>query len=264
MVTYQTIEVDERDGFAEVTLNRPDVLNALDEQMATELRDAFREIREQRGVRAVLLKGAGRAFCAGGDVRVMEGSVDDNPAAFFEVPLERIHEAARELAELPLPVVGAIHGFASGAGFNLALCCDLLVSSAEARFNQAFVRIGAVPDTGGTFWLPRLVGAARARELFLLGELIDAKQALTMGIVNRVVPAESLLTEARALAAKLATGPTQTYAEIKSLVLRSAGSTLSEALDAEREAQLRNAATADFKEGVTAFVQKRPARYQGR
>ena len=157
-----------------------------------------------------------------------------------------------------------MHGFVSGAGFNLALCCDLLLCGTETRFNQAFVRIGAVPDTGGTFFLPRLAGTRRAMEMFLLGDFIDARQALEYGIVNRVVPSEGLLDEARALARRLANGPTGTYAEIKDLVRRSATSTLEEALDAERDAQLRIASSRDFAEGVRAFFDKREAKFEGR
>ena len=215
-------------------------------------------------LRVVLLRGEGRAFCAGGDVKAMSESLGDNPGRFFEEPLRKIHAAGLALARLPRPVVGALHGFVSGAGFNLALCCDLLVCSRETRLNQAFIKIGLVPDTGGTFFLPRLVGNARARELFMLGEFVDADQALAMGIVNRVVPPNELLQEARALTKKLAAGPTRAYAEIKQLMLRSSSASLPEALDAEHEAQMRIGSTHDFEEGVRAFLDKRPAKYEGR
>jgi 2-(1,2-epoxy-1,2-dihydrophenyl)acetyl-CoA isomerase len=264
MKSYETIKTDIRDGYLELVLDRPEMLNALDEQVAEELCDLLDRIREDGEVRAVLLRGEGRAFSAGGNLKDMERSLVGNPAEFFEEPLKKIHEAALALAGLPLPVVGAVHGFVSGAGFNLALCCDLLLCSAETRFNQAFIRIGAVPDTGGTYFLPRLAGVARAMELFLLGDFVDAERALAVGIVNRVVPADDLLTEARELTRRLATGPTKAYAEIKQLVLGAATATLSEALDAEREAQLRIAATEDFKEGVRSFFQKRDPNYLGR
>lgn len=264
MADYETIRAEIDKGCLELALNRPETLNPLDGEVADELMDALDSARDDDEVRALLLRGGGRAFSAGGNLRAMERSLDGNPAEFFEEPLGKIHEAALALARLPLPVVGALHGFVSGAGFNLALCCDLLLCSPETRFNQAFVKIGAVPDTGGTFFLPRLAGTRRAMELFLLGDFIDAGQALDYGIVNRVVPAEGLLDEARALAHRLANGPTGTYAEIKELVRRSANATLEEALDAERNAQLRIASSRDFAEGVRAFFDKREAKFEGR
>ena len=264
MFNYETIEVVTGEGYVELILNRPEVLNALNERVVEELCDVLAWIGEHDDVRAVLLRGEGRAFCSGGNLKEMERSLDGNPAEFFEKPLARIHDAALSLARLPMPVVGAVHGFAAGAGFNLALCCDLLLCSPETRFHQAFVRIGAVPDTGGTFFLPRRVGYTRALEMFLLGDFVDAEQALEIGIVNRVVPEDELLRKARELARRLAAGPTKAYAEIKQLVLGSAVASLPEALDAERQAQLRIAATGDFAEGVTSFFEKRSPRYQGR
>lgn len=264
MTGYETIRAESGEGYLELVLNRPERLNALDGQMADELCDVFRRIEQREDVRAVLLRGQGRAFCAGGDLKEMERSLDGNPAEFFEVPLAKIHAAGLALARLSRPVVGVVHGFASGAGFNLALCCDLLMCDPQTRFNQAFVRIGAVPDTGGTFFLPRLIGPARARELMFLGDFIDAQRALELGIVNRVFAADELLERARDCVRRLAAGPTRSYAEIKQLVRRSANSTLAEVLDAERDAQLRIAASADFEEGVRAFFEKRPARFEGR
>jgi len=263
MASYETIKTETRDGYLELTLNRPELLNPLDQQSAEELCDALEKIRERDDVRAVLLRGEGRAFCAGGNVKQMEGSLDGNPAEFFDAPLGKIHEAALALTQLPRPVVCAIHGFASGAGFNLALCCDLILCSSDARFNQAFVRIGLVPDTGGFFSLPRRVGTTRAMELFLLGDFVDAEQALAFGIVNRVLPADRLVEEARELARRLAAGPTRAYAEIKRLLLQSSGASLSETLDAERQAQLRVAESQDFKEGVRAFFEKRAPSFRG-
>jgi 2-(1,2-epoxy-1,2-dihydrophenyl)acetyl-CoA isomerase len=264
MTNDKTIVVDHEDGVAEITLNRPAVLNPLDLQAADELCEALGRIRREQEARAVLLRGAGRAFSAGGNLQDMRRALDGNPAEFFEAPLQRIHDAALALTRLPLPVVGALHGFVAGAGFNLALCCDLLLCSEETRFHQAFVRIGAVPDTGGTFLLPRRIGMARAMELFLLGDFVDADRALSFGLVNRVVPADDLLTAARALARRLAEGPTRAYAEIKQLALGATTGTLAESLDAERQAQLRIAATSDFREGVRAFFKKRKARFEGR
>jgi len=264
MRSFETLRVETRDGILELVLDRPEMLNPLDQQAAEELCEVFAHVRASEEVRAVLLRGEGRAFCAGGNVKEMERSLEGNPAAFFEAPLGKIHEAVLALATLPRPVVGALHGFVSGAGFNFALACDFLLCSTETRFNQAFIRLGLVPDTGGTFFLPRLVGSRRAMELFLLGDFIEAGQALDLGIVNRVLPGEKLLDEARDLVRRLAAGPTGAYAEIKQLVLDSANATLPEALEAERQAQLRVAGLGDFKEGVRAFFEKRPPEFLGR
>jgi len=263
MERYETIRADIRDAYLDLSLNRPQVMNALNQQMAEEILDVLERIGDRDDVRAVLLRGEGRAFCAGGDVKEMERSLGGNPAEFFEGPLVKIHASASALADLPLPVVGAVHGFVSGAGFNLALCCDLLLCGAATRFNQAFSRIGLVPDTGGTYFLPRIVGAKRAMELMLLGDFVDAEYALAFGLVNRVFPEDQLLDSARQLAQRLASGPTRAYAAIKELVRRSSSGTLAETLDAELRAQLRTATTNDFQEGVRAFLEKRSPVFTG-
>lgn len=261
---YRTITVEQRDGYAELVLNRPEALNAINQSMAEELCEALGRLGRSAEVRAVLLRGAGRAFSAGGDVKDMQATLDSNPAEFFDEPLRKIHGAALALAELPRPVVCAVQGFASGAAFNLALGADFLLCSADARFNQAFVRLGLVPDCGGTYYLPRRIGAANALELFLTGDFIDAQRALALGLVHRVLPAESLTDDARAFTARLAQGPTRAYAEIKALVRASTVATLPATLDAERAAQVRLAATDDFKEGVRALLQRRQPGFTGR
>jgi 2-(1,2-epoxy-1,2-dihydrophenyl)acetyl-CoA isomerase len=263
-MSYETLRVEVRDGVLEVVLDRPDALNPLDEASAEELRDVFAGAPFQEGVRAVLLRGEGRVFCAGGNVKRMAESAGKDPTEFFDGPLGKIHDAARSLATLPLPVVGAVHGVAAGAGFNLALCCDLLLAAEGTRFNQAFVKLGLVPDTGGTFTLPRLVGTRKAMELFLLGDFVDADEALRLGILNRVVSQDRLVDEARELVARLAAGPTAAYAEIKQLLRDTATASFAEALELERQAQLRVGTTADFVEGVRAFLEKRPAGFRGR
>jgi len=264
MTGFGTIQAERGDGFLELTLDRPEMLNPLDEQVADELCAALASAERDDDVRAVLLRGEGRAFSAGGNVKVMERSLEGNPAAFFEQPLARIHEAALAVARLPMPVVAAVHGFVSGAAFNLAMACDFVLCAEGTRFNQAFVRLGLVPDTGGTYFLPRLVGLRRALELMMLGEFVDAERALGLGLVNRVVPAGELVPLARELAGRLASGPTRAYGEIKRLVHDSAARGLGEALDAERETQLRVAASEDFLEGVRAFLEKREPRFRGR
>src|SRR2546428_11798486 len=189
-MNYKTIELRFEKNVANLTLNRPEALNALNLEMGRELIDAFGRITDE-GARCVLLTGQGRAFCAGGDVKAMASS--DRVDEFFADALDMIHRAIATLADYPRVVIAAINGFASGAGMNLALACDLRIAGESARFNEAFVRIGAVPDCGGTYHLPRIVGWSRAAELMLLGDMGDAHEAERLGIVTRVVADEKLV-----------------------------------------------------------------------
>jgi 2-(1,2-epoxy-1,2-dihydrophenyl)acetyl-CoA isomerase len=264
-MNYETIQLTvNADATAVVTLNRPDALNALTSAMGQEIRAAIGEARE-RGARAIVLTGAGRAFCAGGDLREMrnmaqkEGRLD----AFFDEPLHIIHGCIRLIRETPLPIVAAVNGVASGGGCNLALACDLVVAAESAQFNQAFVKIGLTPDCGGTFILPRLVGLRRATALLMTGEMVDARRAVEMGMINSVVADDQLMTEALNLAKRLASAPTAALARIKALLEQSATSDYNTQLDLEHKAQLQSGLTNDFKEGVAAFIEKRPPRFTG-
>lgn len=246
---------------AVITLNRPRVLNAIDAHMARSLADAIAQIARDGSARALLLRGEGRAFCAGGDVaRFVEG----DPTAAIEAIIDPLHAALRALDALKLPTLAAVQGPAAGAGFSLALACDLCIAADDAVFTLAFARIGISPDSSSTYRLPRLVGARKALELAMLAEPVRAPEALALGVVNRVVPAADLASEATALARRLAQGPTAAYARIKHLVGRSLGNDLSAQLDLEREAFLAGTRTADFREGVEAFLAKRPAQFEGR
>lgn len=246
---------------AVVTLDRPQVLNAIDAHMARSLAAAIARIAQDGAVRAVLLRGEGRAFCAGGDVaRFVEG----DPAAAIEAIIDPLHAALRALDALKLPTLAAVQGPAAGAGFSLALACDLCIAAEDAVFTLAFARIGISPDSSSTYRLPRIVGTRKALELAMLAEPVRAPEALALGLVNRVVPAADLAREATALARRLAQGPTAAYARIKHLVGRSLGNDLSAQLDLEREAFLAGTRTADFKEGAEAFLAKRPAQFEGR
>lgn len=244
-----------------VTLNRPRVLNAIDAELARGLGEAIARIARDGTVRAVLLRGEGRAFCAGGDVaRFLEG----DPTAAIEAIIDPLHAALRALDVLKLPTVAAVHGPVAGAGFSLAMACDLCIAAQNAVFTMAYSRIGASPDGSSTYRLPRLVGERKALELALLAEPVDAAGALALGLVNRVVPDADLATEALSLARRLAEGPTAAYARIKHLVGHSLANDLSTQLDLEREAFLAGTRTADFREGAGAFLAKRPARFEGR
>ena len=267
-MSYETIRLEMRDppppAVACITLNRPAALNALTAAMAYEFHGAVNEARE-RGARAIILTGAGRAFCAGGDLREMQkiAEKEGRLEAFFDEPLKLLHGCIRLVRETPLPVIAAVNGVAAGAGCNFALACDLVIAAESASFNEAFVKIGLSPDCGGTFILPRLVGLKRAAELLMTGDTVSAGRAAELGMINRVVADDQLMDEAHKLAARLATAPTAALGRIKELLERSATNDYGAQLDLEHKAQLLSGQTKDFKEGVAAFIEKRPPKFQG-
>jgi 2-(1,2-epoxy-1,2-dihydrophenyl)acetyl-CoA isomerase len=263
-MSYETIDLEVRGIVGIVTLNRPDSLNALTTQVGHEFLAAVAEARSN-GARAILVTGAGRSFCAGGDLREMrkiaeqEGKVE----AFFDEPLRLLNDCILLIRRSPLPFIAAVNGAASGGGCNLALACDLVVAAESARFNQAFIKIGLVPDCGGTFILPRLVGWKRATELMMTGDVISAAQALEMGMINAVVPDDELRSHALAVAEKLAQAPTAAIGRIKELLELSATTDYAGQLELERKAQIQSGQTKDFREGVAAFLEKRPPKFVG-
>jgi 2-(1,2-epoxy-1,2-dihydrophenyl)acetyl-CoA isomerase len=245
---------------ATITLDRPDALNALTIPVKVALLEAFRSIGEDRSIRAVILTGAGRAFCAGQDLAERE----DPDAPPLDVELrERYNPIVRAIRTLDQPVIAAVNGVAAGAGASLAFACDLRIAAADARFVLAFGRIGLVPDSGATWFLPRLVGAARAAEIALVGDPIGADEALRIGLVSRVVPADTLMAEARATAERLAAGAPRANAMTKHALQRSWSIDLDDALDDEARLQGEAGATADHAEGLAAFREKRPPRFTG-
>jgi 2-(1,2-epoxy-1,2-dihydrophenyl)acetyl-CoA isomerase len=264
MMSYETLILEMHGTVGVVTLNRPDSLNALTTQVAQEFLNAVAEVR-RNGARAIVLTGAGRAFSAGGDLREMqkiaarEGKVE----AFFDEPLSLLNQCILLIRQSPVPFIAAVNGAASGGGCNLALACDLVIAGEGARFNQAFIKIGLVPDCGGTFILPRLVGWKRATELMMTGDVISAGRALDMGMINAVVPDEELSSGAIAMAEKLAQAPTAAIGRIKELLGASATNNYGEQLELERKAQIQSGQTKDFREGVAAFLEKRPPRFVG-
>jgi 2-(1,2-epoxy-1,2-dihydrophenyl)acetyl-CoA isomerase len=261
---FENIQFELRGPIGVITLNRPEALNALTVLMAQEVKAAIGEAR-QRGARAIVLTGAGRAFCAGGDLREMqkmaerEGRVE----AFFDEPLRLLNECVLAIRQTPLPFIAAVNGAASGGGCNLALACDLVFAGDSARFNQAFIKVGLSPDCGGTFILPRLVGWRRATELMMTGDVITAAQAFEMGMINAVAPDGELMAQALALAEKLAQAPTSAIGRIKELLEASATNDFGGQLELERKAQIRSGRTKDFREGVAAFIEKRPPTFTG-
>jgi 2-(1,2-epoxy-1,2-dihydrophenyl)acetyl-CoA isomerase len=260
---YQNLRLELAPPIATLVLNRPERLNALNLETAREVRAALEELRARADVRAVILRGEGRAFSAGGDIRGMVEWIErKQPEGFFDQPLAELHAMVRALWELPQPVIAAVHGVAAGAGMSLALACDLRLAAQGTRFNLAFINIGLVPDSGSTYTLPRLVGLGKALELALTGDFIDAAEAERLGIVNRVVPEAELLAQAEALAGRIAEKPAFAVARIKRVLHDSYARPLEAQLEAERRAQIEVAkGSPDFIEGVRAFLEKRPARF---
>ena len=259
-----TVLYEAADGVAMLTLNRPDKLNAFTEAMHGELARALDRIEADAGIRAVLLTGAGRGFCAGQDLNDRVMGEGDAPPDLGDT-LERLYNPLiRRICRLERPVVCAVNGVAAGAGANIALNCDIVLAARSAKFIEAFCRLGLVPDAGGTYILPRLVGAARARGLALLGEALSAEQAEAWGLIWRAVDDERLMDEAMALARHLATQPTKGLGLIKRALLASATNDLDAQLDLERDLQREAGRSEDYREGVAAFMEKRPAVFRGR
>jgi 2-(1,2-epoxy-1,2-dihydrophenyl)acetyl-CoA isomerase len=262
---YEQIAVDREGSVVRITLNRPDKLNALTAVMSDELMDAFEGAREDQDVRAVVVTGAGRGFCAGQDLTEFEAAYRSGGRPDIEEHLARtFHRLIPLIVETPKPVIAGVNGVAAGAGVSLAAACDVRVASEEARFTQAFVKIGLVPDSGGTWLLPRLVGYAKALELSMTGDVIDAREAHRIGLVNQVVETGDFSEELSSYAARLASMPTAAIGATKELLQASPASTLHQALDAEARAQARMGETDDHLEGVMAFAEKREARFHGR
>lgn len=258
-----TVLVDLTDGVLALVLNRPDRLNALTEDMHLALRAGIQRAHDDADVRAVLLTGAGRAFCAGQDL----GDRDPRkggPAPDLGQTLETYYNPTlRLIRSLDKPVVCAVNGVAAGAGANIALACDIVLAAQSARFIQAFAKIGLVPDAGGSWSLTRILGEARAKALALTAEPLPAQQAADWGLIWKAVADDALMDQARALALSLAAGPTLGLGLTKRLIQAAATNSLDEQLDLERDAQRKAGRSADYAEGVTAFLEKRPALFRG-
>lgn len=265
MKDLQTIDYRVEPEVAWIVLDRPDNLNAIDLTMAEELVKCLKAVSDERQIRAVVITGAGRAFCAGGDIKLMVSMVQDPDARYtFERALRVLNSAIIAIRNLPKPVLAAINGPAFGAGFNLALACDLRIASQGATFCESFVKIGLIPDAGGTFFLSRYVGLGLASELIFTGDVIDAERAERLGLVNRVVPNEQLEPAARELVERIAVAPTQAILRAKTLLNQGLVGALESQLAYELQAQTICSQTDDFREGVRAFVEKRGAQFKGR
>jgi 2-(1,2-epoxy-1,2-dihydrophenyl)acetyl-CoA isomerase len=253
-----------RDGYAVVTLNRPDRLNSFNPDMHALLAEAVGQVETRADIRAVLLTGAGRGFCAGQDLSDRVVSADSAPPDLGHTIGTLYNPLVRRLRALEKPVLCAVNGVAAGAGANLALACDIVLAARSASFIQAFCRIGLMPDTGGTYWLPRLVGTARAMGLALLGDKLPAAEAERIGLIWKCVDDATLMDEAHALARQLAAAPTRGLAAIKHAIHASSGNSLDAQLDLERDVQRELGKTHDYREGVRAFMEKRAPKFEGR
>jgi len=251
-------------GVLTLTLNRPEKLNAFNPEMHQALRQGLERAAEEAVVRALLLTGAGRGFCAGQDLAERDVRAGASPIDLSVSLASNYNPLVRRLRSLPKPVVCAVNGVAAGAGANIALACDIVLAARSARFVEAFSRIGLIPDSGGTYFLPRLVGTARALGLALLAESIGAEQAEQWGLIWKAVDDASLASEALALARRLASGPTQGYGLLKRAMNASNGNSLDAQLDLERDLQREAGFSEDYREGVRAFKEKREPRFRGK
>ena len=260
---YDFIRYAVDQGVASITLSRPDVLNAFNKRMAQELQRALGVAAKDDAVRAVMLTGNGRGFCAGQDLAEATGG-DLTKVDLGDIVATNYTPSIIAIREIEKPVVAAVNGVAAGAGANLALACDIVIAAEDASFIQSFTKIGLVPDTGGTFFLPRLVGPARATALMMLADKVSATKALEWGMIYQVVPSTVLIDTAMSLAKQMASMPTRALGFTKKALNESMGSDYRAALVAEEKYQREAGKTADYLEGVRAFLEKRKPNYTGR
>ncbi|MBK6313486.1 MAG: enoyl-CoA hydratase/isomerase family protein [Blastocatellia bacterium] len=259
---YANIAVERKDGIGRLTITRPEALNALDKATGEELLDALDSLRTDSAVRVIVLTGAGRAFSAGGDIKEMSRA-GELPESFFDELLSTLNCVIVAMTEMPKPVIAAVNGIAAGLGFNLALACDLRIAARGAEFTQAFLRIGLIPDGGGTFLLPRIIGWSRAMELILTARSVSSEEALRLGLVTAVVDETDFEATVEQWARQLAGAPTAAVGRVKQLLAHSVTSDLKSQLRFEREMQMASGKTDDFREGITAFLEKRTPRFTG-
>ncbi|MDQ3706809.1 MAG: enoyl-CoA hydratase-related protein [Chloroflexota bacterium] len=258
---YETILYNLDEGVLTITLNRPDVLNAFNRKMTDELQDAFKKAERDSEVRCIVLTGAGRAFSSGEDLKSRSANGESD---FGSTLRQRYNPLVSKMRNIEKPVLGSINGVAAGAGCSIALACDLRIASDKARFMEVFVRVGLVPDSGSSFFLPRLVGLGKALEMAFLGDDMGADEALRTGLVNRVVPSEELESATRELALRLAKSPTKAIGLAKRAINRALTMDLDQVLEYEVYGQEAAGASDDHQEGLAAFLEKRAPNFTGR
>lgn len=263
----EPVRRETRDAISTITLNRPEALNALNVELAKALAAAVLDAEADASVRCVVLRGAGGHFMAGGDLKFFKAKLALPPEErrrFFREMVETVHPLMLAIRRMPKPVIASLEGAVAGYGLSLSLACDLAIASETAYFSLAYSNIGTSPDGSGSYFLPQIVGLRRAMEIALLGERFDAKRALELGLVNRVVAPDALESETAKLAARLGSGPTHAYGATKRLLNRALYSTLEAQLEAEAESFSACSTTEDFVEGISAFAEKRKPGFRGR
>jgi len=259
-MTFEIIGFNITDGVALITLNRPDKLNSFNEAMAYEVQSALDYCMDDSAVRCVLITGAGRAFCAGQD---LEEAIAPNSASIEEHVEAKYNPMVRKIRAIKKPVIAAVNGVAAGAGANLAYCCDIIVAAESAKFIQSFINIGLIPDTGGTYFLPRMVGMHKATAMMMLGDKMTAQESKELGIVYQVFPNEELMDGAMELAKRMALMPTKGIGLIKKALNMSLRHDLDQQLEVEMDLQGRAGRTEDNAEGINAFLEKRKPVFRG-
>lgn len=261
MAAYKFLLFEKENGVATMTLNRPEVYNALNDEITFELQDAFREAAKDESIRVVILTGQGKAFCAGQDLKA-SSSVEKR--SFMDSLHKRYNPLIRAMRGLPKPVICRLNGVAAGAGCSIALACDMIIAAEDATLIEVFINIGLVPDSGSSFFLPRLTGMARAFELCTMGSKIKADEGVRLGLINRCVAADQLDTVVKEHADYFSNAPTKAIGLIKKMLNKSAHATLDEMLDYEAYCQEIAGSSADYREGVAAFIEKRKPRFTGK
>ena len=261
MDTYQFLKYTTENGVATITLNRPEVYNALNDEITYELQHALKVVSKDDKVRVVVLTGEGKAFCSGQDLKAASG---DQKRSFLQSLHKRYNPIISAMRSLPKPIVCRLNGVAAGAGCSLALACDIIVASEEATLIEVFINIGLVPDSGSSYFLPRLIGMAKAFEMCSMGSKVKAGEAATMGLINTCVPADQLDTAVKSYTDYFATAPTKSIGLIKKMLNKSATSSLEEMLEYEAYCQEIAGTSHDYKEGVAAFLEKRKPTFLGK